>query len=41
MNRTYLWVCPDLQIQEQHNRRRREDQHENGDGDEADDRRGP
>src|SRR4051812_27517129 len=37
---TYLWACPDLQIQEQHNRRRREDQDENGDGDETDDRRG-
>src|SRR4051794_16945872 len=38
---TYLWACEVLQIQEQHNRRCREDQHENGDGDHADHRRGP
>jgi hypothetical protein len=41
MDRTYLWACPELQIEEQHNRGRREDQYEHGDGDEADDRRGP
>jgi hypothetical protein len=38
---TYLRACEDLQVQEQHNRRRREDQDEYGERDQADDRRGP